>query len=338
MKHALVTASLIAASCGPSPAPVNPGPAPAPAAQPVAPAAPAVDVADLYREWVDLGNKGAWPELAARFAADATAHPASSGMTLVGPANIQTFFQSFAHGFPDLVTHPLLVFTGERKLAAVALSRGTNTADMGPTKATGRQTSFVGLTTMTFDDAGAIRELVVYADNLNFMGQLGAWKGDARAVDAREPGPPAVIATGTGADEAANLLTVARWNDRFNAHDAPGLLQLYAPAAILDDTHLAGPIATATAIGTWYSNLFPGFPDIVARVTDAWAAGDYVIVTYALQGTNGGAYPRLGATRTMRQIELEAAAVFLIRGGLIAEHHVFVDGMAMGYQLGVLGF
>lgn len=335
MKLWIPIAIVVACACGSAPAPTAPAPvASEPAAAP-APKPPAIDAGRLYREWVALVNAGDWDAVAARFADDATIRPASSGMELRGPANIVSFLSSFGRGFPDLRTWPVLVVADGRRVAAVALSRGTHSEDMGPMKATGKVTSFVGLTLVEFDDAGLVRTMVIYADNLNFMGQLGQWQGDTRPVDDREP-PTTEVISGPASD--ANRELVERWAARFTAHDAPGMLALYAPAAVLDDTHLAGPIVTGKAIAAWYSSFFPGFPDVAIEDLETWTAGEYAIATYAVRGTNGGEYPRLGARRTMRQIDLEVAAVIRVRNGVIEEHLVFVDGMAIGIQLGVLAF
>lgn len=309
--------------------PVEPAPAPAPAV-------PEVDVVGVYRAWIDAANSGRWDEVIAGFSDTATLIPASSGMKLEGGDNIGEFFKSFAVGFPDMKTTPVVLLARPGHLTAIAVASGTNSAAVGPFPATGRAISFLGLTTIDFDSAGKMTNVVAYADNLNFLGQMGQWDGAAREPVEPSAPEPLTAAQGSSTTEAANLARARYLVAAFNRHDAPALLGFYAPAAVLDDQHLAAPIITARQIGTHYSELFPSFPDIEMTDVQSWAAGDYVVLTYTLRGTHGGAYARLPGGPSYRQVSLQAAALLRLDGTQVTEHMVFVDGMAMGFQLGLL--
>lgn len=328
-----VAASLLIALAGCASKQAAPPSTPDP---PAATRAPEVDVVGIYRAWIDAANAGYWPEVTAAFGENATLTPASSGMELSGGDNIGEFFKSFAVGFPDLQTTPVRILARPGHVTAIAIATGTNSAAVGPFAPTGRSMSFIGLTQIDFDASGKMTRVVAYADNLNFMGQMGQWKGGSREA----LGPPTnelvILRQGSEAGEPAQLARVAAMVAAFNRHDAPALMKLYAPDAVLDDQHLAAPIITSHQIGTHYSELFPAFPDIEMADVQSWAAGDHVVMTYTLRGTHAGSYARLPGAPSYRQLELQGAALLRLRGDQIAEHLVFVDGMAMGLQLGLL--
>ncbi len=332
-------AALMLTAC-PKPAPPAapaPGPAPAPTATAAAaPPAPAVDLAKRYLDWVARANAGDWAGLRAQLTEESTITPASSGMVLQGPDNIIEFYKSFSVGFADLTTTPILILVRPGQVAAVALTRGTNDVAIGGRPATGKRTSFLGLTVIDYDTAGHMLRGTAYADNLNFMGQLGLWSGDARPVDESTPDGPEIVRADAHPDATPGVALARRFAARIDAHDAPGLLALYTPDAVVDDTHLAAPIATPAAIAHHFQEMFVAFPDLSIDDLSAWGAGDYAVATFHLRGTNGGNYARLGASGTMRQIDLEAAMVLRVRGDAIAQQQIFVNGMAMGMQLGVL--
>ncbi len=329
-------AALTLTAC-PRPAPpAAPAPAPQPAVDAAPAKPPAPDLAARYLDWVRLANAGDWDGLRGQLTDDSTVTPASSEMVLHGPDNIIEFYKSFSVGFGDLTTTPVLVLVRPGQVAAVALTRGTNTVAIGLQAATGKRTSFVGLTLIDYDDAGKMIRSTVYADNLNFMGQLGLWPGKTRPVDEGEVGAPEIVRAGPAPDKVAGVALARRFAERIKAHDGPGLIALYTPDAVVNDTHLAAPIATPAAIARQFQEMFVAFPDLSIDDLEAWGAGDYTVATFHLRGTNGGTYQRLGARATMRQIDLEAAMILRVRGNRIAEQQIFVNGMAMGMQLGVL--
>jgi steroid delta-isomerase-like uncharacterized protein len=332
MRPCLLFAALwIGCGGGPGPTPSAPASAPSPTSS------PAPDPLAIYQSWIAATNDGRWGEVGAALADDASLTPASSGMTLMGRDNIVEFFKSFAVGFPDLRTRPVVILSRPGHVTAVAMSSGTNSAAVGPLPASGRAVEFLGLTEIEFDDAGRITRIVVYADNLNFLAQMGQWQGTAReAAEADAGATPTLAVHGSGPREQQNVALANRLIEAFNGHDAPALLALYTPDALLDDQHLAAPIITAHQIATHHSDLFPAFPDIEMTDVHSFSAGDYVVLTYVLRGTHAGPYARLPGPPTYRQIELQGAALLTMRGDRIAEHLVFVDGMAMGFQLGLV--
>jgi len=333
MRAALATLLLVACSTSPHPPPARPGPEPPPTA------APAVDPVPVYLHWTDAANAGDWKALAALYAADATVTPASSGSTLRGRDQLVTLFESLAAGFPDQRSRPLLLIAAGNRLYAVAWNTGTNTVSLGAMPATNRATGMLVLGVIEVDpSSGLIAHHVLYADNLNFMGQLGLWDGSSRpAGDSPDPGAAVeVVRTGSAAAEADDAATVRTAAALLGAHDAAGLTRLYAADAELDDQSDAGPERGAAAIEHGYADLFAAFPDLAISDLDVVGAGDLAVATYRLTGTHGGPWPRLGAPAgTMRQIDLEVAAVFRFRDGKIVRHQVFSDGLAAAMQLGL---
>jgi steroid delta-isomerase-like uncharacterized protein len=271
------------------------------------------------------------------YSEDASLTPASSGTTVRGRASIREMLASFAAGFPDLqarTTHLFLV--GPRRLIAITHNRGTNSVALGGIDASNKATSFLNLTVTDVDDAGLITRQIAYADNLNFLGQIGQLKGVYRSVDAGPAGDPIVARTGSAPAEGDHTAMVRTFAALFGSHDRAAVTRLYATDGVLDDLATATPVSGSANLDRAYAALFSAFPDIAMTDLELAAAGDHVVATYRLTATHAGAYAPLGAERgSMRQLELEAAATFHIVDGKIVRHTVFVDGMAAARQLGL---
>jgi predicted ester cyclase len=174
------------------------------------------------------------------------------------------------------------------------------------------------------------------------MGQLGLFPGAYRPVDPPAPAtPPAAEPTldrtgSQAAVESDNAAVVRTLAALVGSHERAPIVALYRPDAVLDDISTAAPAAGAPGIDKSYAELFTAFPDLAMTDVDVVSAGAFVVATYKLTGTHGGPYPRLRAkSGTMRQIDLEVAALFHLQDGKIARHTIFVDGMAAAIQLGL---
>jgi ketosteroid isomerase-like protein len=168
------------------------------------------------------------------------------------------------------------------------------------------------------------------------MGQLGIWDGPHRAYDTSAAPAPRQAAAADSDAERANVALVENALSAFNAHDAVALAALYAPDAVLADQSAADD-ATGDAIAAAYKGLFASFPDAQKTEHVVWGAGDWVVSTYRLTGTNQGPLERLGLSEgSGKAIDLQVGDVIRVADGAIAEHWIFADGMAVGIQLGAL--
>lgn len=330
---ASVLLCVLGAACGASrdDAPAPKEPAARPAANAGASAAPAPALAVLER-WNRAAAARDAAALIQLYAEDAVVVPASSGVEVSGGESIvNKFFRPFWSAFPDLVSEPMLTLVDGDVVVAVERSRGTHRGAMMGMPPTGKKTSFYGLAVDVIEN-GAIARQTLYADNLNFMGQLGLYPGRHRAYDAAPIAAAGTHVAGSSEREADNAALVRRYLEGLGKHQVGAAS--YAADALLSNRALPADLRGSDAIALELRRFLGAFSDLSIDIDKVWAAGDWVVATYVMRGTHNGP---LGDIRpTGKAIELEAADLYRIEDGHIAERWVFYDGMALLAQLGKL--
>lgn len=290
-----------------------------------------------YDAWLAAVATRNLEELAGLYAADATIEPMGSGKEIAGPDNIVAMYESFWDSFPDLRADVLLVLARGRTIAALTRTRGTQSVALMGIPPTGKRTSFVGLQLVTFDDEGKIIEELLYADNLNFMGQLGVVPGPHRPYDDSAAPPRIDSLILDSPTEARNVAAVRKEMELFNAHDVDALLaQSYTADAVIRNQSGPADMVGAGAIKSGLSGLFAAFSDVRVSPDQVWGAGDYVIATYLLEGTHDGAIASMSLEPSGKKIRIPGADIYRMVDGKIAEQWVVLDGMVMMMQLDAL--
>ncbi len=298
--------------------------------------APAKNAAlDVMKAWGEATEKNDWDKVKSMYAADAVVIPVGSPMKLKGPEAIAKFFKMFRGAFPDLKSWPTHALAKGDTVASIAMMKGTHKGAMGPgMPATNKQMSFMGFEIATVKDGKIVKQLL-FADNYNFMAQLGMVKEPNFRKVWEGAEPTLITAVSSDSDvEKKNIAAIDELLKQVNARDAMKAVVLYAGDAWLDDQAAPARVGGNGNILKEYQSLFKMFPDVALKDATSWAAGDYVVTTYTFTGKNTGASP--GAPATNKAINLQAASVFHLKDGKIKNHTIFWDGMAFRMQLGIL--
>ena len=301
------------------------------------PEPPKAGGAALLESWHAAMTARDYDKLASLYAEDATAIPASSGMVITGGTNIaQKFHKAFPDAFPDVVAENFLILQNGNTAAAVGKMRGTHTKNMMGLAPTNKKTSFYGLQIIEVNGDGKIAREILYADNLNFMAQIGMHKGPHRPYDDSAAPAPVKATSQNSQAEAANVAAVRQALEHFNSHDVQAMAALYTADAVVRNQSAPVDIKGREAIVATTEMYFGWFSDLRAEVQSVWGAGDYVVATYVLTGTNDGDMDAMGQKATNKKVRLESGDVYRMVDGKIAEHWVFVDGMSSMIQLGLM--
>lgn len=295
--------------------------------------APATPAQAVMKRWAAASNKADWDALESLYAADAVVVAAGMPQPIKGAKAIVKFFKTFHHAFPDMKSWPTHSLAKGNTVASVAIIKGTHKNAMGPVPATNKEASFVGLQISAIKNGKIVRQ-DLYADNYNFLAQLGVVRDNHRPVwIGSVPTVQTAVSSGS-ATETKNLAVVDKLLEKFNAHDAMAAVALYTPRAWLDDQAAPRRVGGNGEILKEYKHLFTMFPDVALQNPSSWAAGDFVVTTYTFHGKNSGNVP--GAPATGKTVNLPAASMFQLKNGKITTHWVFWDGMVFRMQLGVL--
>ena len=122
----------------------------------------------------------------------------------------------------------------------------------------------------------------------------------------------------------------ARRADAFSRHDAVTLAATHAEAGILLSP-TAGTIVGRNAIENVYRLWFSAFPDLRMEVEDLLIAGDRVVQTVTVSGTDVGGF--LGLPPTGRTVRVEGAFVYALQDCLILHERRILDMSGVLLQL-----
>jgi predicted ester cyclase len=133
------------------------------------------------------------------------------------------------------------------------------------------------------------------------------------------------------------LEVVERGGERFNAHDADGVLQTYAP-----DAELRGPGGMVfkghDAIRGFLTGWFQGFPDCKTTASNRYVDGSVVVEEGVFTGTHTGVFPTpMGdVPPTGRSVSGGYVDIFEIRDGQCVSDRLIFDRMELMEQLGLV--
>lgn len=126
--------------------------------------------------------------------------------------------------------------------------------------------------------------------------------------------------------------------DAFNRHDPDGVVQLYAPDAVLYDPQHREPIHGRDAIRDEYARMFRAFPDIQVSIRNRHVDGDRMMYELSLAGTNRGpiSTPEGEIPPTGERVDLPAAVFADVNdSGEFRVTRRYYDAAEMMRQLGL---
>lgn len=303
------------------------------------------DLADKYIKCGEDINAGKMDDFKANCVeADYVAHEADEG-DMKGTDQLVGMFASMHKAFPDMKMQPQLVLVNGRNIFAVDLSTGTNSGPlampgMPEMPATNKKIGTLFFHRLAIDDANKATEEWAFEDPLTFMGQLGKLppppKGPPTrpALDKGWDGAPIIVVAADNDAEKKNIEIVKKMDDAFNAHKVNDMLTNLSDDFVesdqADDHDSKGKKDAEKGIKMFLT----AFPDLKVTTDGTWAAGDYVVETGVLEGTNTGDMGPM--KKTGKKVTMHFAEVSKLKDGKITNLWRFRNGMAAAVQLGMM--
>ena len=275
---------------------------------------------------------------------DFTGHEMDQG-DIKGVDQLTAMFAGMHAGFPDFKESPQLVLVNGRNIFAVELSTGTNSGPlampgMPEMPATNKKVGTLFFHRLAIDDANKATEEWAYEDPVTFMGQLGKLppppKGPATrpAMDKGWDGAPNIVVAADNDAEKKNLQVIKNLDDAFNAHKLDAMLPLIADDFVESDQADAHDVSAKKDVEKNIKMFLTAFPDVTTKADNMWAAGDYVVETGVLEGTNTGDMGPI--KKTGKKMSVHYAEVSKLKDGKVTNLWRFRNGMASAIQLGLM--
>lgn len=303
------------------------------------------DLADKYikcNQMIEAGKMDDFKSTCVE--ADFVGHEVDQG-DIKGVDQLTGMFAAMKKGFPDFKEQPQLVLVNGRNIMAVDLSTGTNSGPlampgMPEMPATNKKVGTLFFHRLAIDDANKATEEWAFEDPVTFMGQLGQLppppKGPATrpATDKGWDGAPIIVVAADNDTEKKNLEVVKNLDDAFAAHKVDAMLALLADDFVESDQAEAQDIKGKKDAEKSIKDFIKAFPDIKTTSDGMWAAGDYVVETGVMEGTNTG---DLGPMKkTGKKMSVHYAEVSKLKDGKVTNLWRFRNGMAAAVQLGLM--
>ena len=133
--------------------------------------------------------------------------------------------------------------------------------------------------------------------------------------------------------ETQNVATVAKMFGGLDHHDIAAFAAPIADNATWSEAPEVKDWTKAELVAD-HTTALAAFSDLAITTTAAWGAGDYVVQTGEIDGTNDGPMPGI-ATPTKKKIAIPYMGVFHIVDGVVAQAWMFSQGNAFAKQLGL---
>ena len=192
--------------------------------------------------------------------------------------------------FPDIKWSHTRALQKDEVMVVEWIVTATDTGGFLEDKPTNKKVGWRGVSVITFDDDGLVKQEIDMVDPMTLQGQLG--KGDPK-VKVRPP--PAAPSSGTqfvtaknSPEEQKNLDTVKALYASFEKKDEKASLALMTDDVVHADLtapdDVKGKDAAKKELGAW----FKAFPDAKVNATNVWAFGDTVVAELETTGTFKG--------------------------------------------------
>ncbi|MBI2866047.1 MAG: ester cyclase [Chloroflexi bacterium] len=132
---------------------------------------------------------------------------------------------------------------------------------------------------------------------------------------------------------------VYKVDEAINRHDVGGLVENYAPYAVMTGGYLREPIRGRESLSHQWAAIFRAFPDLCSKVQRTFESGDSILVEYAWTGTNTGPLeaPWGIIPPTGKKVSMEGVCLLRLNPeGFIVEDKGFFDSLSLIGQLGLL--
>lgn len=301
----------------------------------------AASQAAFFQDCLAALNAKDWDKYGACFADDGVVHEVDTGLApLKGRRDlIMKGARRLAIGLPDVTFTPELLLHSGDKMASVFVLTGTHkgvlNTPQGELPPSDNKISLLGIDLAQLaPDKLAIAQRWRVVDMGTLLAQIGMSKVPHRTAAPAPTTKPTVVNAAGDQKEKDNLALYQRMTEAFNHHDVKAMTALLGKefrdfdVAAAADRDLAGETS-------FLGGLFKSFPDVAWQPTDVWAAGDYVVGTGDLTGTNKVAAPPWLPIKTDKPIHVTVAEVVEFKDGKAVMDWRFYNSAAVAEQLGV---
>jgi len=297
-------------------------------------------LAARYQQCWDDWNQRKWDDFGNCYAEDAVSeYPGSPMPKAQGRDAVIARNKGYAKAMPDAKGGPQLTLVDGRTVAAITMVQGTQTAPlegpMGKIPATGKKIGMLSAHVVEFNDQNQVAKEWWYQDTTTMVGQLGLVKQPVRP--AMEKGWDQTVTLVSKGDDAekANIDLFNQTTDAYNKQDAKAMDALMADDLVWSEA--AGPKdVNKTEAMTGTKQMWKAFPDSKITIDQTHAAGDYVVATGTLTGTNKGDMPSMKLKKTGKSVTLPFMQVSQFKDGKVTHDWLFYDGAGMAQQLGLM--
>lgn len=302
----------------------------------------AEDVAKRFQECQGYFNDAKWDDFKKCSADNVTAEMPGSGQPAVTSADAAVeAAKGIKAAFPDMKGQNQLLLINGNHIAAVTLVTGTNTGPlktpMGEMPATNQKIGYYMGQLIDLNDQGQATKQARYLDFATMMGQLKPdKKHPVRPVEDKLAMPQTTAIAKDDAKEKANLETEKQVVDAFNKHDAKAFGALLADDLVWTEYAMAKDQNKSEVVkGT--EGLWKSFSDIKLNAADQWGAGDFVVTTGTMDGTNNGPLSDMGIKKaTNKKVSLPFLEIDQIDNGKVKHTWLFYQSIALVQQLGLM--
>jgi len=327
----LFAGAVFSAACSEPAPPVAPTPTPKSADARV----------QFYKDCWEAFNTQAWDKFGPCYADNAVSETID-GMppSVSGRAAIIQRGKDEASAFPDRRGEVRLILANGEHLASVAMYTATNTGSMPgpdgkPAPPTGKAIGMLMAHTVEMDPTGSFAVSdAAYIDQGTMMAQLGVSQAPARKAEKATGAMATVVIAKNDDTERANLAAAQAEIADFNKHDIAAISATAAPDYKFIEIPRPAD-ANLKEMTAGLKEMFAAFSDITITPSAVWAAGDYVVVTGALSGTNTGDMPSMKMKKTGKSVTTHFIEIFKYSGGKVQEDWLFYNGAAFAAQLGM---
>ena len=280
-------------------------------------------------------NARDWDQLRTCYAADVVQDEPGTGKPWIGIDDAVDHLKLFVTSFPDNTVTPELTLVAGNHTASIVLLRGTNT---GPFPGAGGPTNKpIGLSmvhVVDLDATGKIKTEWILYDTITMLSQLGLVPIPARGrIEA--PAPAHVVLARNDAREQQNLTSYRAAAEAFDAHDLERVRAGFTDDLVWTEPSRGPDMSKAAAVGE-AAELWRAFSDLRRTTKTAWAAGDYVVATGTMTGTNDGPLPAFGLDKTGKQVDVTYVEIAHFVDGKRDRSWLFYNGIVVASQLGLL--
>ncbi len=289
--------------------------------------------------WTDFNEKK-WDDFKTCYAPIATSQQPGQGKPyLTGPAEILAAWQDFEKSFPDIRGEGQLILINGNHIAGISLLKGTNTGliflpENKQISGTNKKIGLLFGHVVEIDPlvTKVLKEIAVM-DGVTLENQLGLLKMPGRPLMDTGAVIPAVVIAKNDDTEMKNIAATKSWMEMWSKHD-PAVFNVLAGDAVIHDVTRPKDMNKTESINS-DKTLWAAFSDLKLTASSMWAAGEYVVIAGASDGTNDGDLTAAKMKKTGKKVSALYIEIDRLQDEKIKEVWFFMDNANFISQLAV---